>query len=87
MVDSYHIWSGTQEELNEIAVRDSRTIYLVKNNLLVYSITNNLTCCTVTNTSTTINKNNSYTSSIVANNVYKISSITVTMGNIDVTVV
>ena len=50
-----------------------------------YSITNNLTNCTNSNTNTNIREGSSYNATITANNGYKMSNITVTMGGADIT--
>ena len=83
-VDYYHIWSGTQGQLDLLPSREPKTIYLVIQPL-VFSITNNLTNCTVTNNSASINENESFMSSISANDGYAINSIVVTMNGIDIT--
>ena len=49
-----------------------------------YTITNNLSNCTTNNSSNVVIKNGSYNSTISVNNGYKIESITVTMGGINV---
>lgn len=50
-----------------------------------YSVTNNLDNCTNSNTELYILEGESYSATITPNDWYEISSITVTMGNIDVT--
>ena len=50
-----------------------------------YSVTKNLPNCTSSNTASSVNKNANYSTLISANNGYKIDSITVTMGNTDIT--
>ena len=50
-----------------------------------YSITNNLTNAETNNPATTINENSGYIATITANTGYKIDTVTVTMGGIDVT--
>ena len=53
--------------------------------IITYTITNNLSNCTSSNTVSSAKKGSSYTADITANTNYKISSITVTMGGIDIT--
>lgn len=50
-----------------------------------YTISNNLTYCSNNNTITTVNENAPYTATITANTGYLLSSVTVSMGGIDVT--
>ena len=50
-----------------------------------YTVTKNLPNCTSSNTASSVNKNANYSTLISANNGYKIDSITVTMGNTDIT--
>lgn len=50
-----------------------------------YTITNNLTGCTNNNKVTSITKGASYTATITPNTNYTMSSITVTMGEVDIT--
>ena len=50
-----------------------------------YSITNNLTNITTNNTDTSIAENASYTAILTANENYAISTVTVTMGGVDIT--
>ncbi len=50
-----------------------------------YLVTNNLANCTNSNKSTTIQNNSSYSATISPNEGYSITSITVTMGGIDIT--
>ncbi len=50
-----------------------------------YSITNNLTNITINNTNTTIEENASYTATLTANENYAISTVTVIMGDVDIT--
>lgn len=50
-----------------------------------YTVTKNLPNCTSSNTTSSVNENASYSTLISANNGYKIDSITVTMGNTDIT--
>ena len=49
-----------------------------------YSITNNLSHCTTNNSNTTIEKNGSYNATISVNGGYTLSSITVTMGGVNI---
>lgn len=50
-----------------------------------YSITNNLSHATNSNTTTSIAENTSYSANITANSNYKIKTVTVTMGGVDIT--
>ena len=50
-----------------------------------YTVTKNLPNCTSSNTASSVNKNANYSTLISANNGYRIDSITVTMGNTDIT--
>lgn len=50
-----------------------------------YTITNNLTNVTNSNTATSVNKNSSYTATLIADTDYILGNVTVTMGNTDVT--
>ena len=50
-----------------------------------YTVTKNLPNCTSSNTASSVNKNANYSTLISVNNGYKIDSITVTMGNTDIT--
>ena len=50
-----------------------------------YTVTKNLPNCTSSNTANSVNKNANYSTLISVNNGYKIDSITVTMGNTDIT--
>lgn len=63
---------------------DANYITITKNTN-IYSITNNLSKCTTNNKVTSVDKNTSYTAIITANAGYTLSSITVTMGGVDVT--
>lgn len=49
-----------------------------------YTITNNLNNATTSNSATSVEENSSYSATITANNNYELSSITVTMGGIDI---
>lgn len=50
-----------------------------------YTITNTLTKCTNGNSSSSVAKNTSYIATITPNNGYKLDTVTVTMGGVDVT--
>lgn len=50
-----------------------------------YTVSNNLTNCSNSNVATTINEDSSYIATITANSGYTLSSVTVSMGGIDVT--
>lgn len=50
-----------------------------------YTITNNLSHATNSNTTTSIAENASYSADITANNNYRIKTVTVTMGGVDIT--
>lgn len=50
-----------------------------------YSITNNLTHCTNSNSISTIEEGNRYRGDITANTGYILSSVVITMGNVDIT--
>lgn len=50
-----------------------------------YTITNNLTNCTNSNSATSVEENTSYTANISANSGYKLKTVTVTMGSVDIT--
>lgn len=84
-IDYYHIWSGTQEELDALPSRDSNTIYLVKNYIVFYSISTTLNKCTSSNSIASIKEKEPYITTITADDGYSLSSVTVTMGGIDIT--
>lgn len=50
-----------------------------------YNVTNNLTNCVTSNSSTFVLKNSSYTSILTPNTGYTLDTVTVTMGDVDVT--
>lgn len=50
-----------------------------------YTITNTLTKCTNNNINTSVAENTSYIATITPNNGYKLDTVTVTMGGVDVT--
>lgn len=50
-----------------------------------YTITNNLSHATNSNTTTSVDKNSSYSANITANSNYRIKTVTVTMGGVDIT--
>lgn len=50
-----------------------------------YSITNNLSHATNSNTTTSVEKNSSYSANITANSNYRIKTVTVTMGGVNIT--
>ena len=50
-----------------------------------YTITNNLSHATNSNTTTSVDKNSSYSANITADSNYKIKTVTVTMGGVDIT--
>lgn len=50
-----------------------------------YNITNNLTNCTNGNITSTVAENTSYSCTITANKGYKLDTVTVTMGGVDIT--
>ena len=52
---------------------------------VTYSITNTLSNCSNSNTFTSIEENSSYSASISANEGYRLKTVTVTMGGIDIT--
>ena len=58
---------------------------LIESDETIYTVTKNLPNCTSSNTASSVNKNANYSTLISANNGYKIDSITVTMGNTDIT--
>ena len=55
------------------------------NPTVIYSVTDNLTNCTNANTSDTVTSGTSYEASISSNDYYTLSSVTVTMGGVDIT--
>lgn len=71
---------GTKE-LSSITISNGT----VEPNPTTYNITNNLTNCSNSNTATSIEENTSYTATITPNTNYAISSITVSMGGVDIT--
>ena len=50
-----------------------------------YTITNNLSHATNSNTTTSVEKNSSYSANITANSNYRIKTVTVTMGGVNIT--
>lgn len=69
---------------------NSKNITVTVNNIdtppvTYYSITNNLTGCTSSNTSTQVEENTSYSATINLNDNYQLQSLTVTMGDTDIT--
>ena len=50
-----------------------------------YTITNNLSHATNSNSTTSVEKNSSYSANITANSNYRIKTVTVTMGGVDIT--
>lgn len=50
-----------------------------------YTITNNLSHATNSNTTTSVEKNSSYSATITANSNYRIKTVTVTMGGVNIT--
>ena len=83
------IWAGTQQEYDALLTYDTNTVYLVEGGSIptvtTYTVTNNLTNVTNSNTSGRIEKNTSYTAILSPSSGYKISTVTVTMGGIDIT--
>ena len=83
------IWAGTQQEYDALLTYDTNTVYLVEGGSIptvtTYTITNNLTNVTNSNTSGRIEKNTSYTAMLSPSSGYEISTVTVTMGGIDIT--
>ena len=69
---------------------NSKNITVTVNNIdtppvTYYSIANNLTGCTSSNTSTQVEENTSYSATINLNDNYQLQSLTVTMGDTDIT--
>ena len=83
------IWAGTQQEYDALLTYDTNTVYLVEGGSIptvtTYTITNNLTNVTNSNTLGRIEKNTSYTAMLSPSSGYEISTVTVTMGGIDIT--
>ena len=83
------IWAGTKVEYDALLVKDEDTVYLIEGtgggSTTTYTITNNLTNCTNSNTATSVDENSSYVAIISANDGYKLSTVTVTMGGTDIT--
>ena len=52
---------------------------------ITYGITRNLTNCSLSNAATTVNHGSAYTSNVTADSGYVLSSVTVTMGGVDIT--
>ena len=50
-----------------------------------FTVTNTLSNCSSSNSATTVTKNGSYTATLSANSGYELSTVTVTMGGVDVT--
>ena len=71
----YEMEDGTTVEIGEL-VLDSNTYY---------SVTNNLTNCASSNSATQVAEGEGYSASIAVNSGYELSSVTVTMGGVDVT--
>ena len=69
----------------EVMANNIRMISGGSGEITTHTITNNLTNCTNNNNSVTVSNNSSYSATITANTGYTISSITVTMGEIDIT--
>ena len=69
----------------EVMANNIRMISGGSGEITTHTITNNLTNCTNNNNSVTVSNNSSYSAIITANNGYTNLSITVTMGEIDIT--
>lgn len=50
-----------------------------------YTITKNLTNATLSNSATSVNENSSYSATLTANSGYELSTVTITMGGVDIT--
>ena len=69
----------------EVMANNIRMISGSSGEITTYTITNNLTNCTTNNNNESVLSNSSYSAIITANNGYTNLSITVTMGEIDIT--
>ena len=69
----------------EVMANNIRMISGGSGEITTYTITNNLTNCTTNNNNESVSSNSSYSAIITANNGYTNLSITVTMGEIDIT--
>ena len=69
----------------EVMANNIRMISGSSGEITTHTITNNLTNCTTNNNNESVSSNSSYSAIITANNGYTNLSITVTMGEIDIT--
>ena len=94
-IDTITVTMGGVDVTSSVVDGNSINISNVTGNIVItatasssvttYTVTNNLTNCSSNNNSDTVNANYSYTSTLSPNDGYTISSITVTMGGVDIT--
>ena len=96
-ISSINITMGGVDVTNTVVSGNTISISNVTGNIVItvtttvistttkYTITNTLNNCTNSNTNITIDENSSYSATITPNDGYKITSIVVTMGGVDVT--
>ena len=87
------IWAGTQEQYDALSSYDETIIYLIEGYVNTnpsepssnYSITKNLTNCSLSNSANSIVSGSSYESNVSINSGYVLSSISITMGGVNIT--